>query len=110
MDVDVDSDVDVVLLATPPAFRPQHFEAAVVDFQSCFHVDPLLPPELLPRPWPGRAARELLAEIRKLGVLSREQHDRPVLRLQRFQSRLCCVYPILEGLLKQCVQFRSKAG
>lgn len=53
--------------------------AAVVDFQSCFHRDPLLPPELLPRPWPGRAARELLAEIRKLGVLSREQHDRPVL-------------------------------
>jgi phenylacetic acid degradation operon negative regulatory protein len=53
--------------------------AAVVDFQSCFHLDPLLPPELLPRPWPGRAARELLAEIRKLGVLSREQHDRPVL-------------------------------
>jgi phenylacetic acid degradation operon negative regulatory protein len=53
--------------------------AAVVDFQSCFHIDPLLPPELLPRPWPGRAARELLAEIRKLGVLSRKQHDRPVL-------------------------------
>lgn len=53
--------------------------AAVVDFQSCFHVDPLLPPELLPRPWPGRTARDLLAEIRKLGVLSREQHERPVL-------------------------------
>jgi phenylacetic acid degradation operon negative regulatory protein len=53
--------------------------AAVVDFQSCFQLDPLLPPELLPRPWPGRAARELLAEIRKLGVLSRDQHDRPVL-------------------------------
>jgi phenylacetic acid degradation operon negative regulatory protein len=53
--------------------------AAVVDFQSCFQVDPLLPPELLPRPWPGRVARGLLAEIRKLGVLSREQHDRPVL-------------------------------
>jgi phenylacetic acid degradation operon negative regulatory protein len=53
--------------------------AAVVDFQACFQADPLLPPELLPRPWPGRAARELLAEIRKLGVLSRHQHDRPVL-------------------------------
>jgi phenylacetic acid degradation operon negative regulatory protein len=53
--------------------------AAVVDFQSCFQVDPLLPPELLPRPWPGRAARELLAKIRKVGVLSREKHDRPAL-------------------------------
>lgn len=53
--------------------------AAVVDFQACFQHDPLLPPELLPRPWPGRSARELLAEIRKLGILSREQHDRPVL-------------------------------
>ena len=53
--------------------------AAVVDFQDCFLKDPLLPPELLPRPWPGREARALLAEIRKLGVLAREHHDRPQL-------------------------------
>lgn len=53
--------------------------SVIVDFQTCFRSDPLLPPELLPRPWPGRAARELLAEVRRLGVLSREQHDRPVL-------------------------------
>jgi phenylacetic acid degradation operon negative regulatory protein len=52
---------------------------AVVDFQDCFLKDPLLPPELLPRPWPGREARALLAEVRKLGVLAREHHDRPQL-------------------------------
>ena len=28
--------------------------------------DPFLPPELLPRPWPGRAARELVLRCRKL--------------------------------------------
>jgi len=53
--------------------------ATIVDFQECFIQDPLLPPELLPRPWPGRDARQLLARVRRLGVLAREQHDRPVL-------------------------------
>ena len=48
-------------------------------FQECFNRDPLLPPELLPRPWPGRRARELLARSRRLGVLLREEHDRPAL-------------------------------
>lgn len=42
-----------------------------VDFQDCFNVDPLLPPELLPRPWPGRQAREVLSKARRLGVLAR---------------------------------------
>jgi phenylacetic acid degradation operon negative regulatory protein len=50
-----------------------------VEFQECFRADPLLPPELLPRPWPGRAARELVARSRRLGVLLREAHDRPAL-------------------------------
>jgi phenylacetic acid degradation operon negative regulatory protein len=49
-----------------------------VDFQACFNRDPLLPPELLPRPWPGRAARELLARARRLGALTRE-HGGPAL-------------------------------
>jgi phenylacetic acid degradation operon negative regulatory protein len=48
-------------------------------FQECFNEDPLLPPELLPRPWPGREARELLIRSRRLGILLREQHDRPQL-------------------------------
>ena len=52
---------------------------AFVDFQEVVRHDPLLPPELLPRPWPGREARILLAKVRKLGVLAREHHDRPVL-------------------------------
>jgi phenylacetic acid degradation operon negative regulatory protein len=46
-------------------------------FQECFNLDPLLPPELLPRPWPGREARDLLIRSRRLGVLVREDHDRP---------------------------------
>jgi len=50
-----------------------------IKFQECFNRDPLLPPELLPRPWPGRRARELLARSRRLGVLLREAHDRPAL-------------------------------
>jgi phenylacetic acid degradation operon negative regulatory protein len=35
-------------------------------------VDPFLPPELLPRPWPGRAARELFTKCRKLAHQVRE--------------------------------------
>lgn len=50
-----------------------------IKFQECFNTDPLLPPELLPRPWPGRKARELLARSRRLGILLREQHDKPQL-------------------------------
>lgn len=50
-----------------------------VRFQECFDLDPLLPPELLPRPWPGRAARELMISCRRLGVLLREEHDEPKL-------------------------------
>jgi phenylacetic acid degradation operon negative regulatory protein len=50
-----------------------------IKFQECFNADPLLPPELLPRPWPGRRARELLARSRRLGILVREEHDRPAL-------------------------------
>ncbi len=48
-----------------------------IKFQECFVDDPLLPPELLPRPWPGRKARELLARSRRLGILVREEHDKP---------------------------------
>jgi phenylacetic acid degradation operon negative regulatory protein len=48
-------------------------------YNECFALDPLLPPELLPRPWPGREARDLLVRSRRLGVLIREEHDQPVL-------------------------------
>jgi phenylacetic acid degradation operon negative regulatory protein len=50
-----------------------------IKFQECFSNDPLLPPELLPRPWPGRKARELLARSRRLGILVREEHNKPAL-------------------------------
>ena len=50
-----------------------------IRFNACFDTDPLLPPELLPRPWPGKEARELLARCRRLGVLAREDKDGPAL-------------------------------
>lgn len=50
-----------------------------VAFQEIFNRDPLLPPELLPRPWPGRAARDLLLRSRRLGMRLRHRADRPAL-------------------------------
>lgn len=50
-----------------------------IRFNGCFASDPLLPPELLPRPWPGRDARELLARCRKIGVLARADKGGPAL-------------------------------
>jgi len=50
-----------------------------IRFNECFELDPLLPPELLPRPWPGREARDLLARCRRIGVLAREEKGGPAL-------------------------------
>jgi phenylacetic acid degradation operon negative regulatory protein len=50
-----------------------------VEFQAVFNDDPLLPPELLPRPWPGRAARELFLRNRRLGVQLRSTGGPPKL-------------------------------
>lgn len=53
--------------------------AMAVEFQRTFERDPLLPPELLPRPWPGRAARELLLKSRRLALSVRQTPGRPAL-------------------------------
>ena len=45
---------------TDTEFLPGALRIVVV-FQEVFARDPLLPPELLPRPWPGRAARRAAA-------------------------------------------------
>jgi phenylacetic acid degradation operon negative regulatory protein len=50
-----------------------------VALNECFAVDPLLPPELLPRPWPGRSARDLVVRSRRLAVASLQSHTRPTL-------------------------------
>jgi phenylacetic acid degradation operon negative regulatory protein len=50
-----------------------------IRYAECFNSDPLLPPELLPRPWPGRHARDVLARARRLGILVRAEHDKPQL-------------------------------
>jgi phenylacetic acid degradation operon negative regulatory protein len=53
--------------------------ATAVAFQSCFNDDPMLPPELVPRPWPGRAARDLLGRSRRMGIALRQGGGRPAL-------------------------------
>lgn len=60
------------------AFLPGALAMAVA-FQECFDDDPLLPPELVPRPWPGRTARELLARCRKLALSLRQDRGGPSL-------------------------------
>ncbi len=50
-----------------------------VAFQECFNDDPLLPPELLPRPWPGVAARDLVVTSRRLALAMRTTRGRPAL-------------------------------
>lgn len=60
------------------AFLPGALGMAV-EFQRTFQRDPLLPPELLPRPWPGRAARQLLLKSRRLALAVRQSPGRPAL-------------------------------
>ena len=50
-----------------------------VSYTECSASDPYLPPELLPRPWPGRAAREIVVRSRRLALLLREGAGRPAL-------------------------------
>ncbi len=50
-----------------------------VEFQECFNADPLLPPELLPRPWPGRAARDVILKSRRLALALRQGQGQPAL-------------------------------
>jgi len=53
--------------------------AMTVAYDECGSRDPLLPPELLPRPWPGRTARELLISCRRLALVLRKGQGRPAL-------------------------------
>ncbi|MFV0318756.1 MAG: PaaX family transcriptional regulator C-terminal domain-containing protein [Microthrixaceae bacterium] len=63
---------------TEADFLPGALHMAI-RFNACFEHDPLLPPELLPRPWPGKEAREILARCRRLGVLNRSEKSGPAL-------------------------------
>ncbi|HZU74993.1 MAG TPA: PaaX family transcriptional regulator C-terminal domain-containing protein [Acidimicrobiales bacterium] len=59
-------------------FLPLALSMAVA-FQDCFGRDPLLPPELLPRPWPGREARELVVTSRRQALAMRQASGLPPL-------------------------------
>ena len=43
------------------------------EFESCIRQDPLLPPELLPQPWPGTQARQVLRDRSAQIVQARRQ-------------------------------------
>ena len=60
------------------AFMPGALAMALA-YKACFDADPLLPAELLPRPWPGRAARDVLASSRRLALQIRAERGRPAL-------------------------------
>jgi phenylacetic acid degradation operon negative regulatory protein len=60
------------------AFLPGALAMALA-YQECIRNDPLLPNELLPRPWPGRAARDLLVRSRRLALEIRAEGGRPAL-------------------------------
>ena len=53
--------------------------AMALAYSSCFDADPLLPPEMLPQPWPGREARDLLLRSRRLALELRDEHEGPAL-------------------------------
>lgn len=59
-------------------FLPLALAMAVAYSEVAAH-DPYLPPELLPRPWPGREAREILVRSRRLALVLREDAGRPAL-------------------------------
>lgn len=60
------------------SFLPIALSMAVA-YDACASIDPYLPPELLPRPWPGRTARDILVRSRRLALQLREQSRRPAL-------------------------------
>jgi phenylacetic acid degradation operon negative regulatory protein len=53
--------------------------AAGAAYDDCSSRDPYLPPELLPRPWPGRRARELVVRSWRLALTLRSEAGRPAL-------------------------------
>jgi phenylacetic acid degradation operon negative regulatory protein len=59
-------------------FLPLTFGMAVA-YNECASIDPYLPPELLPRPWPGRAARNLIVRYRRLALMLRAEAAPPAL-------------------------------
>ena len=50
-----------------------------VEYQACFRDDPLLPPDLLPRPWVGRLARDIMLKTRRMAIAMRSGPGRPAL-------------------------------
>ena len=75
----IDSDVDVVLLCTPPHFRPQHLKAAVEAGKHVFCEKPVAVDA------PGRAQRA--GDVRRGQAEEPEHRLRPVLALRPGEAR-----------------------
>jgi phenylacetic acid degradation operon negative regulatory protein len=60
------------------AFLPGALAMALA-YRACLDADPLLPADLLPHPWPGREARDLLVSSRRLALRLRAESGRPAL-------------------------------
>ncbi|HVM52057.1 MAG TPA: PaaX family transcriptional regulator C-terminal domain-containing protein [Acidimicrobiales bacterium] len=68
--------------AGSPTFAAADALELLATFWQCFARDPVLPPELLSRPWPGRQARNLLAtSFRGLNMHSSDRAVAAVLRM-----------------------------
>jgi hypothetical protein len=68
--------------AARPAGRCEFLPLALgmgVAYGRCSSIDPFLPARAAPRPWPGRAARDIVAKSRRLALLLREDGRRPAL-------------------------------
>lgn len=78
----VPADLEAMLRAGDRIAESEFIPGALriaISFAACFDADPLLPPEMLPKPWPGREARQILARCRKLGLMIRGDKSGPAL-------------------------------
>ena len=93
----LESDADVVMLATPPGFRPQHFEAAVQAGKHVFMEKPVATDA------PG--VRRVLAA----GALARERGLAVAVGLQRRHDRRYreCVERVREGAIGELIFGRA---
>jgi len=75
-------------------FERVRFLAGVVSisaaFEACLRHDPLLPPELLPQPWPGTEARRVILDTRELFDIGRDKSGLPALQ-RRYDQILSAV-------------------
>ena len=78
----IDSDVDMVIMATPPVFRPVHFQYAVQQGKHCFLEKPIA---VDPKGYRAIMAAAKQAQAKGLAVVTGTQrhHERPYVEANR---------------------------